>query len=182
MRSSAHTTHSRRLTRSRPSRAPGSAPWSIFFARVVQCRDIRLRSGPVQVQVLPRVPISAPVAQLGEAAGLNPAQCWCKSGREHFFRPRSPTQRHPPQIRNSASASLAAGTNGTRSGQARRGFLLRKSCRVSGMGSMPSAFRHFLCISTADSLSDARLHLIGAPFQFTLIAPHPPSYLTRSSL
>ena len=50
-----------------------------------------------------------------EAAGLNPAQCWCESNRKHFpFMSKSKArvaqqQRRRPQKPDSASATLAAG-------------------------------------------------------------------------
>jgi hypothetical protein len=79
---------------------------------VAQCRGNELRPRPVQVRVLPPGPFpSAPVAQR-RGSGLKPRPV-------------------PVQVRPGASP------DGTRSGQARRDSLLRKSSRTAGWGACP---------------------------------------------
>jgi hypothetical protein len=94
---------------------------SFFPRRSPTSRGTPLRPEPVRVQLLPPGPLCgscryhiAPVAQRrGSGLKPRPVSVRVRPGAHHLNARVVQQQRHPPQKRNSASANLAAGTNGT---------------------------------------------------------------------
>ena len=95
-----------------------------FNAHVVQCRDNRLRSGPVRVRVLPWAPIHAPVAQPTERRASN-AEVEGASPSGNTISSRNANRTSVPGL----------GAN----------EIVPPSC---GMRSMSSTFRHFMTLSS----------------------------------
>ena len=137
---------------------PQSIQGCQFHAHVVQCRDNRLRSGPVRVRVLPWAPFQSLRSSVDRVADYESAGRRCESCRRHHF--NAPVAQC---IEHRASNAEAGGESppgsATSSWNVNRtsvpGLVANEIVPpLCGMRSMSSAFRHFSMPTNAKSSRD----------------------------
>lgn len=117
-----------------------------FHAHVVQCRDNRLRSGPVRVRVLPWAPFQNLRSSVERVADYESAGRRCESCRRHHFKaPVAQCIEH--RASNAEAGGESPSGSATSSWNANRtsvpGLVANKIVPPPcGMRSMSSTFRH----------------------------------------